>query len=63
MDGEEDQARQRRVALPRPHQGERATTLPARARVDRVKQGEEHDEGRQVRRAVGELAVLLAGDG
>ena len=63
MDGGEDQARQRRVALPRPHQGERATTLPARAGEDRAKQGEEHEEGRQVRRAAGEPAVLLAGDG
>ena len=62
-DGEEDQARQRRLTLPQPQQRERAMTLPARARADRVKQGEVHDEGRQVRRAVGELAVPLAGDG
>ena len=63
MDGGGDQVRPWRATLPQPHQGERATMLPARAGEDKAKQGEEHEEGRQVRRAAGEPAVLLAGDG
>ena len=63
MDGGGDQVRPWRATLPQPHQGERAAMLPARAGEDKAKQGEEHEEGRQVRRAAGEPAVLLAGDG
>ena len=51
-----------RMTPPQPHQRVWAMPLPMLTRAGRAKQDEEHDEGHQARRAVGELVVPLAGD-